>query len=323
VLRVTVAELCRSDPEWNVIEVDDRGRWQRVERVLSTTSVFSRVVVLSPQRRVNGSLIQDPHSHTQVQGLMLSPDGVIVDETLGTEESVVATVTRWMANLRAGRTYNARPLSLMNFYADRAWTPPGERLHVLLTPSPTFADRITTFYGEVLEQWSGALRIVPRERLHITLAWLDNLPSAELADDAIAAACVAVENVLSTVSWTALAELEVLAADARPYGVRCEVDRPRPIKNLSAAVRAALAEVWPDATVKPTSSGAHVALAYSATATAEGIELRDQLGRAGVGNPLSSDPDTWRVGPSTVNIVHVDTFGADPWRWNSVASWPR
>jgi len=313
-----VPELCRDDPAWTVVEVDDRGRWQRVERVLSPTDVLSRIVVLAPQRRVagDGLLEPDPYSENQVQGLMVAPDGVIVDDTLGAEESVVATVTRWVANIQAGRQWSARPLRLRDFFTDAMWSPPGERLHVLLTPSAQFAERITSLYGAVLEQWTGMLRVVPRERLHITLAELD-LPSAELGGDAVAAACDAVDNVLATVSWEALAELEVEAADATLYRVRCQIDQAEPIDDLGEAVRAALAEVWPAAAVKPTSGGAHIALAHSTGSTADATELRDQLRQAGGDNPLWSRPDMWRLGHPQVQLLHVDPFGEDPWRWRS------
>ena len=75
---------------------------------------------------------------------------------------------------------------------------------------------------------------------------------------------------------------------------------------------------WPAATVKPSAgSDAHVALAYSTTAVVDATELRDQLRQAEDNNPLGSRPDTWLIGRPDVRVIHVDTFGTDPWSWRS------
>ena len=106
---MTVLRLCAEDARWRLVEVDGTGGWQRAEFMIAPDRVVSRIELRCPQRRREpGLLAPSPNPHTQVQGLLLSTGGVIIGEVLGTEEMVVANVGDWLANIEAGRSWNAR-----------------------------------------------------------------------------------------------------------------------------------------------------------------------------------------------------------------------
>jgi hypothetical protein len=228
-------------------------------------------------------------------------------------DSVVRVVLRWAANLDAGRPYYMRLRPLHNFYADRAWSPPGARLHLLLLPGA--AHDLAERFAPLLGRWSPVLRVVPATFLHITLAWLPAPIAAELTTgqrQAVHAAFAARLNRLPALAELAAAELGV--ARVTSHSVRCALDAPGAelVLRYAQAATHALRSVVGANQVPDPSTDPHLALAYG-TAHADATDLHQQLQHAW-------PPDGITLQRCRIVLTDADTFADNPWRWTNTST---
>lgn len=210
----------------------------------------------------------------------------------------------------------------MRDFGERVWDDPvGPRVHVWALVSDAVRELVEEVYAPVLARWSRLLRVVPSDRLHLTLAWLPAPVAAEVSP--------AQHRELDTALHKRLvgsggARVACGPALVTRHGVRLDVTPDHEVDALARRVRDALRDVFGSTAVAEPVAGSwtpHIAMAYAIADGPAGDDLllAEQLREARVPQRLRGQghrPTRAIMDIRTLTVLAVDTFGPDPWLWD-------
>lgn len=201
-------------------------------------------------------------------------------------------------------------------FRTRRWSgPPGHRLHVLV-PANAALRRLAAGYEPVLRAVPN-LRVVPVDRLHMTVAWIASPPADDLGD--CRRELVSELQRLLDRESPGGADVGLTAPQVEDYGVRLHAPEPvgKWLPWLQEQVRRLLADMHVPSVVMPAQPTTtwHVALGYAVGDLAP--DLQEQLNTVPVKRHLFGDVGV--LNTRNLLVVDRDTFDSPA---GEARTWP-
>lgn len=221
----------------------------------------------------------------------------------------------------------------MRDFGKRRWDgPDGPRVHVYALVSDPVRELVEKVYAPVLAGWSQVVRVVPSDRLHLTLAWLPAPVAAEVSQAQHRKLDAALHDRLLGSGGARVACGPALVTR---HGVRLDVTPDHEVDALAHHVRDAMRDVFGASAVAEPTAGSctpHIALAYGTadTPAEDDVVLAEQLREARVPQRMRGRgyrPTRAILDIRAVTVLETDTFAPDPWQWDQArtiglrASW--